>query len=679
MTNFAGRVRYRDLGLPPDWRTVKLWLTSPAAPSPRTPPPKTWEKKMPQIPSLTDYSRNPEPSFWESFPTRPLPSTISTKVNSNLLHSLFMEARHKLPTETIPWSESAISSLMEGAKAFQIKNLPSLNCPNGSSLLDNGERVTDTIAQGICKGFIAGPFSDIPLAKFRSNSMNGIVQKDKLRLVMDLSRPAGSSYNENIQPNSSRKVSMSSPRQFSYSLLESGAGAIFSKHDWCDAYKNIPVKIEDLRLQGFSWLDKHFVELSLVFGSKNSVAAFDNLGELILNIACYQSGFPRHLTHRTLDDVPVVSPRRSGLTEKFSHTYKHLCSRLNINLAPDCPENDKAFTCQTEGVVLGFRFNSNNQTWLFPKKKADMLLIQINSFLSKRVTNLLKVQELAGSLEHFGSMAPFSKAFRQPLYNLLSQFKRNTRKFLAIPTVVRSDLSIWSNMIRSSISGLPIHPRPALPSMNALTCTSDAAGIDLSLGPNSSGNVQFGAASILHSRDQRKFMKISRIFWPQHFIFYAEDSKGTRLAAKSSTLEAIGILLPFLSFPEILKGSSVILYVDNTSVIHGWRRKHLKNDLEASVIIRTVHILASYLHCRVHVEHAPRMSTPAASLADHLSRSSSTSSEEEKMARTLECPPVSPTIVGWLENPFLDWNLPLACLQELEKKIESNQNQCNKM
>ena len=672
MINFAGRVSYKDLGLPQDWSTVRLWLTSPAVLSPRSAPPKAWKKKMPHIPTLKDYSKIPESSFWDSFPTRPLPSVLTTKINFNLLQSLFMEVRHKLPTETIPWGESAISSLMEGAKAFQVDNLPSLECPNGSSLLVHGERVTDTIAQGIYKGFIAGPFSHAPLANFRSNSMNGIVQKDKLRLVMDLSRPAGSSYNENIQPYSSRKVTMSSPRQFSFSLLESGPGAIFSKHDWCDAYKNIPVKLEDLRLQGFSWLDKHFVELSLVFGSKNSVAAFDNLGELILNIACCQSGFPRHLTHRTLDDVPVVSPRRSGLTEKFSRRYKHLCSSLNIELAPDCPDNDKAFTCQTEGVVLGFRFNSNNQTWSFPKKKADMLLIQINSFLSKKVTNLLKVQELAGSLEHFGSMAPFSKAFRQPLYNLLSLFKRNTKNFIAIPTVVRSDLSIWSNMIKSSISGLPIHPRPTQPSMNSLTCTSDAAGIDLSLGPNSSGDLQFGAASILHSRDQRKFMKISRISWPPHFVFYAVDGKGTRLAAKSSTLEAIGILLPFLAFPEILKGSSVILFVDNTSVIHGWRRKHLKNDLEASVIIRTVHILASYLHCRVHVEHAPRMSTPAAILADHLSRSSSTSSEEEEITRTLECPPISPTIRGWLDNPNLDWNLPLACLQELEKKLENN-------
>ena len=139
--------------------------------------------------------------------------------------------------------------------------------------------MTDELASGIKKGFIAGPFSKPPLKEFRSNTMNAIKQKDKIRLVMDLSRPEGKCYNSNLLPNSSRSVSMSSPRLFSFSLLESGPGAVMSKQDWTDAYKNIPVMSKDLRLQGFSWMGKSFVELSLVFGSVNSVEEFDNLGE----------------------------------------------------------------------------------------------------------------------------------------------------------------------------------------------------------------------------------------------------------------------------------------------------------------------------------------------------------------------------------------------------------------
>ena len=74
-----------------------------------------------------------------------------------------------------------------------------------------------------------------------------------------------------------------------------------------------------------------------------------------------------------------------------------------------------------------------------------------------------------------------------------------------------------------------------------------------------------------------------------------EDNKGTRLTAKSSTLEAIGVLLPFLAFPERLSGKHIILQVDNTAVIYGWKKRHISNDVEASVISRKIRILSSFL------------------------------------------------------------------------------------
>ena len=553
-----------------------------------------------------------------------------------------------------------------------MKTLPPIICKNSSNLAESGERVSDTIAQGISKGFIAGPFISEPLDKFRSNTMTGIKQKDKLRLVMDLSRPENECYNENIIPFSSRSVSMSSPKQFSFSLLESGHGAVMSKHDWKDAYKNIPVKIEDLRLQGFSWLDRFFVELSLVFGSVNSVEAFDNLGELIISLACIFSGFPRFLAHRTLDDVPVVSPKESGLTQKFSAVYKKICSDLGIELAPDCPNNDKAFTNQTRGTVLGFIFDSHLMTWSFSEAKADDLLRKIVIFLDRRTTNLLSVQELAGSLEHFGSMAPFTKAFRLPIYLFIRKFKSNNDKQLFIPNSVRSDLAIWANIIAYSKQGLPIHPRPSLPPIQSILCTSDAAGIDLCMTLSDLKGQRFGAASILHSQDQSSVLKVCRVSWPNQMLLQAKDNLGTRLAAKSSTLEAIGVLLPFLSFPAILSGSNVILQVDNMAVVHGWKSRHVAHDIEASIMIRAIHLLSSFIRCRVYIKHTPRLSSPVAILADHLSRSSSTSHSEERLASSLNSPVRSPALQNWLQNPVADWALPQTMLRELTVKKASH-------
>ena len=658
---------YSDFGLPPDWSIVNSWLHSPASSETNSIQTQVgWRKKVPDIPILKDYISSPNPDYWDKWPYQDLPGSPQTGVDIELLHSLYLDYFDQLPAPVQTWGEKAILSLKEGANSYQKLNLPPIVCKNSSNLADSGERVSDTIASGIIKGFIAGPFKDMPLEGFRSNTMTGIKQKDKIRLVMNLSHPEKECYNNYITPNSSRSVSMSSPRLFSYSLLESGPGALMSKHDWCDAYKNIPVKVEDLRLQGFSWLDRYFVELSLVFGSVNSVEAFDNLGELVLSLACIFSGFPRILTHRTLDDVPVVSPKGSGLTDKFSAVYKKLCSDLRIELAPDCPNNDKAFTNQTRGTVLGFNFNSSPISWSFPDQKADDLTRKISRFLARRTTNLLTVQEIAGCLENFGSMAPFTKAFRLPLYSFIRKFKSDNRTEMFIPNSVRSDLKIWSNIINFSRHGLPIHPRPSFPPIYSIHCTSDAAGIDLSKSPNSLEGEKFGAASVLHSRDQTTFLKISRIFWPHSLLFYAKDNAGTRFAAKSSTLEAIGVLLPFLSFPSSLSGTNVVLHVDNTAVVHGWRKRHVVNDIEASIMIRAIHILSSYLRCRVYIVHTPRLSSPGAVMADHLSRSSSTSQEEENLARSLSSPSISPALQNWLQNPSVDWNLPLALLEEIQ-------------
>ena len=663
---------YSDFGLPCSWEEVE-WLldNSPKVVENESTTVFIYKKKVPSIPTLPDYQKRPTSQFWDNFPFSPLPSYPTASVNTNLLKSLLHELSSSLPPVIIPWGKKAILSLSQGAQAYQLSNLPSLQSHNSSSVYESGEQVTDTLGHWLQSGILSGPFAYRPLIDFRCNTMNCIKKKNKIRLVMDLSSPKGSCYNENIRPFIHRKVSMSTARDFSYSLLESGADAVMSKIDWVDAFKNIPICSNDLRLQGFSWLGRYFVEKFLVFGSKNSVAEYDNLAELVLGLACVMSKFPRNLVHRTLDDVPVVSPKITGLTENFTRTYKNLCKDLNINIAPDCPSNSKAFSNQTEGLVLGFRFNSSNLTWSFPDEKAKALISQISIFLSKPCSKLKYVQEIVGSLEHFSTMMPFAKAFRHPLYYFIRQFKEDLNIFLPIPKAVRSDLRFWWNLIERSRFGLPISPRPYLSPISSIRFTSDAAGVNLTLSASEATGTSFGVASIGHDDSNDKCWQISRLYWPLHFIFNAKDGSGTRLAAKSSTLEAVGLLLPFLSNPSFLSGKHVILYVDNSSLIYGWKKRSIKNDLEASILVRSLHILSTFIRCKVYVEHVPRLSTSVAILADHLSRSSTTSVKEEKQACLLACHPRSPVLSSWLHNPQPSWNLPLLFLNELKDKLRS--------
>ncbi len=158
-------------------------------------------------------------------------------------------------------ADRVVNDLNENSAVPFAVYLPAARTPNNSSVVEHGEEFTDTLAWWICKGYVAGPFGAPPLANFRTNAMMAVTQKNKIRIIMDLSAPKGSSYNDAINDSDLEKVSMSSARLFGYSVQDCGIGARMWKFDMVDAYKTIPAAQQDLRLQGFTWLGRFFIEL----------------------------------------------------------------------------------------------------------------------------------------------------------------------------------------------------------------------------------------------------------------------------------------------------------------------------------------------------------------------------------------------------------------------------------
>jgi hypothetical protein len=78
------------------------------------------------------------------------------------------------------------------------------------------------------------------------------------------------------------------------------------KWDHVDAYKHIPVAMSDLRLQGFRWLGRYFLEMQEVFGSSYAVSAYDRLSNTLAVVATILADFPKRQVHRILDDLPMV-------------------------------------------------------------------------------------------------------------------------------------------------------------------------------------------------------------------------------------------------------------------------------------------------------------------------------------------------------------------------------------
>jgi len=98
------------------------------------------------------------------------------------------------------------------------------------------------------------------------NSLLAVEQDTKVRPCLNVSLPKDCSFNDNVDECKVEKVYMTSARSFGHAIVDCGKGANMSKFDMCDAYKLMPAKPEDYRLQGLSWLNKFFVETQQIFG-----------------------------------------------------------------------------------------------------------------------------------------------------------------------------------------------------------------------------------------------------------------------------------------------------------------------------------------------------------------------------------------------------------------------------
>ena len=559
-------------------------------------------------------------------------------------------------------AEKAIANFQTGGSSFQkLPELPGTFCENAKSTYTYGETITDNIASWVKNGFAAGPFDQPPMKLFRVNSILATKQNEKVRTILNVSLPKGTSLNDNVDESKMEKVVMTSARNFGYTLVEAGKGAWFAKTDMKDAYKNIPVPLNELRLQGFSWLGKFFVETRQIFGAKTAVSNFDIMGQTILEIAILKSGIPRRWVHRQLDDVPVTGPKNSKWCETFEKTYKEVCSKCGVKLANNCPKFDKAFSSTQYGKVLGIWFDSKHLRWSLPEEKILKTKTKIAEAFEKPKVNLLQMQKLMGSLNDICIMCPFLRGFRKPLYRTLGYLQRNPTVHIHLGNQAKKDLSVFFNFLCAKDPWFPIPQRPSNPPFVKMVFTSDAAGCS----DMTSRKEKVGCASI--GIDANGIIVYARqIFWELETLKTHKDGKGRKLGSKTTTLEFLGLLLPFIDIPEQLKNKHVLLQVDNISCLFAWENKHSREDDYASVLVRTLHLIASFLGSVVHVQHLPRMSSWQANLVDRMSRKSTTAEADEKLLNSFQFRKLPTALLDWMSYPSEDWNLATNLLEYVE-------------
>jgi hypothetical protein len=382
---------------------------------------------------------------------------------------------------------------------------------------------------------------------------------------------------------------------------------------------------------------------------------------------------PPHFIHRTLDDVPVVTPPTSPAGPAFAEAYQDLCQHIGAALAPPCPDFEKAFCDSTHGTILGIQFNTVTLTWSISREKRSRILDRIRVPLSGHPISLLDLQKLIGTLNDVGQMCPFLRGFRQPLHLLLVEFQEDSDILLPIPQQVKDDLRVWAAAMDTVVKGLPIPRRLSQHLPSALFFASDASGAQFNKHQGRFITIPYegerGAASINTIEDDILWF-YATVTFPKSFLLEKRDSSDHAFGCKSSTLEAVGLILPFLCCPTLLIGREVTLLTDNEALVYGWDKRRVPHDTSASIFIRAIHIISAFLGTSVEVRHLPRVSTPSAELVDALTRSTTTLKIHKEAVNHVQPATIPPALTNWFNDPQEDWNLPMSLLEYVQNLVQ---------
>jgi len=628
---------------------------------------EVFSKKWPNIPSLSNYKEPADASFWKNFPARNIPKVPVARVNVGKIEEKISECKNIWTCHQNRRGEKLLSDLKLGAGSYQKTNLPPLSAANAKSAFDHGVMLTDKIATWVSEGLVAGPFLAAPFPGFRANSLMAIDRNNAIRPVINMSGPKEESFNSNIDKLWVEKVKMASAKNFSFTVLEAGRGAKMSKFDLKDAFKIIPAKPSDWRLQGFSWLGRHFFETQMIFGAATSVSNFDRLGSTIADLSLSMNNINRKWLARTLDDFAFASPRDSHLTEKFSAHFANLCKELEIKTAAPCPLNEKAFVNETRGVVLGIGFDTAKLEWYLTEEKSNRFLERIVKGLESSHLDLKQTESIMGSINNLAQIFPFLKPFQSSGNHFLARFRDNYNLLLMPEERVREDWHVFGKACVAAKKGIPIaRERTSWPLM-VTHIFSDAAGAkyDILNGERHFHHEEGWRGAAFLAIEEKPF-KWSRIAWSPFLLEKATDSYGKHYGNKPTTLEAVAILLPFLCIPGLLAGKQVVAHIDNVAVVWGIEKGYIKGDSTASLFVRALLIICGYLGIVLHANHVPRKSTKGANLADQLTRESSWAGAVEELGKDKFVEVKSEALSAWIRDPKEDWGLVKKLLEEVE-------------
>lgn len=294
------------------------------------------------------------------------------------------------------------------------------------------------------KGFLNGPFKEIPYSIFRINPV-GVAEgkySKKKRLIVDLSAPHDNEDHESLN-------NLINKEEFSLKYVTidqaiaiikcNGEGSLLCKTDITDAFKIIPIHPSLWPFHGIKWDLQYYFYNKLVFGSRSSPKIFDTLSTAVCWIARHRFGI--HNILHLLDDFLTVDPPYSN-AEKTMTNLLDIFSRLGIPIA-----SHKTVGPTTCLEYLGITLDTVNMEARLPSEKIDRIVALLNEFKAKKSCTKRELLSLLGHLNFACRVIYPGRSFISYLISL-STTVSELHHHIQLSEECRLDLDMWHKFLR---------------------------------------------------------------------------------------------------------------------------------------------------------------------------------------------------------------------------------------
>lgn len=299
--------------------------------------------------------------------------------------------------------------------------------------------VTELVSKEVNKGFLAGPFPNIPFDSYRINPIGVATGKhsQKKRLIVDLSAPHDDpdnpSLNEliNKEEFSLQYVTIDHAVRIIKNL---GAGSLLCKTDISDAFKLIPIHPSLWPFHGIKWNGNYYFYTRLVFGSRSSPKIFDQLSIAVCWIAQYRYNIT-NILHLLDDFLTIDAP--SFPAQKTMDRLLKVFRNLGIPIA----------THKTEGPTisleyLGIVLDSKLMQARLPEEKVIRIRELLGEFKSKPSCTKRELLSLLGHLNFASRVIPHGRSFVSYLISLSTKV-RELHHHVKMTKECRLDIDMW--------------------------------------------------------------------------------------------------------------------------------------------------------------------------------------------------------------------------------------------